>query len=118
MDSIRRTVFAGLFVVAASGLLLAGCSDSVLDVEPTNNIAESNVWDSEGLTNSYLNDIYARLEVTPSWYLSSGAVRNLEDAFGVHSSVGPARTAPPNASPRFLTAPLERYWDGITSSRA
>lgn len=89
MDSIRRTVFAGLFVVAASGLLLAGCSDSVLDVEPTNNIAESNVWDSEGLTNSYLNDIYARLEVIPSWYLSSGAVRNLEDAFGGAVRAGP-----------------------------
>ena len=89
MDSIRRTVFAGLFVIAASGLLLAGCSDSVLDVEPTNNIAESNVWDSEGLTNSYLNDIYARLEVIPSWYLSSGAVRNLEDAFGGAVRAGP-----------------------------
>jgi len=109
MDSIRHTIFAGILVAVAAGLLLAGCSDSVLNVEPTNNIAESGVWDSEGLTNAYLNDIYARLEMHPTEYLSSGAVTMLEDGFG-----GAVRSGPPDEwTPIFWMPQVQITEEGV-----
>jgi len=76
-----RTLFISTLVAVICGLFVAGCSDSVLNVDPTNNIAESAVWDDEGLVDAYLNDIYARLEIQNTGYLPS-AMQTTEDAMG------------------------------------
>lgn len=79
MNLSRRFGLVLTFVVGGV-LFLTGCGDT-LDVEPTNNIAESAVWDSEGLVDAHLNDIYSRMEFQNTGYLPS-AMQTTEDAMG------------------------------------
>lgn len=90
MKLLRRFGLVITFIAVGGALFLTGCGDSVLDVEPTNNIAESAVWDSEGLVDAHLNDIYARLELQNTGYLPS-AMQTAEDAMG--GAVRPMRNA-------------------------
>ena len=69
MKFLRRFGLAVTLIAVGGAVFLTGCGDSVLDVEPTNNISESAVWDDEGLVDAYLNDVYARMEFQNTGYL-------------------------------------------------
>ena len=100
MKFLRRFGLVITFITVGGAVFLTGCGDSVLDVEPTNNISESAVWDDEGLVDAYLNDVYARMEFQGTGYLPS-AMQTTEDAMG--GAVRPMRDAtwtPPYWLPR------------------
>ncbi len=51
----------GIFFLAAYLLLAASCSDDFLDLEPTDQLASSQVFVDQGLANAYLNNIIGEL---------------------------------------------------------